>query len=318
MAESVISRLAVGTAGRTLVILNPAAGRRDPAQVRRRIGGAFAVRGAAFDLVETSAAGDVEHFAREAARLGYSAVAIAGGDGSVAEAITGLAGTDVPIGIIAHGTANLVAANLGIPLETDAAVDTIVHGIPLPIDVGVTDTGRHFALIAGSGWDAELMRTATRRLKERFGFGAYLFAALRRAATPPSALFRITADGQSFEIRAATVLIANIGHIFHAMLPVELSIAPKSSVNDGFFDICIFAPRTLPDVAAVLWKVANRQYTGDPRMIFLRAREIRIDADPPVISQIDGDVVGTTPLSASVIASGARLIVPRTAGEALA
>jgi diacylglycerol kinase family enzyme len=154
------------------------------------------------------------------------------------------------------------------------------------------------------------MMSATRELKERLGFAAYLFAALRKVVTPPSALFRITADGQQFEVRAATVLVANVGQIFHALLPLDFKLAPATSISDGLLDICIFAPKSLPDVAAVLWKVASKRYVGDQRMIFLQAREIRIEADPPVISQVDGDVAGHTPLVARAVAAGAHVLLP--------
>jgi diacylglycerol kinase (ATP) len=310
VAEPVGSPLRDGNACRTLVILNPAAGQTNPERVRRQIGGAFAVRGAAFDLVETSAAGDAERLAREAARLGYRAVAAAGGDGTLAEVITGLAGSEVPLGIIPQGTANLVASNLGIPHGIDDAVEILVHGTVVPMDVGQLGDGRYFALIAGAGWDAEVMRSATRELKDRLGFGAYLLTALRKAATPPSALFRITADGQQFEVRAATVLVANVGQIFHAMLPLQFKIAPATSISDGMLDICIFAPRTLPDVATVLWRVASKRYVGDDRMIYLKAREILIETDPPVVAQVDGDVAGETPLVARAIPGGVRVLVP--------
>jgi diacylglycerol kinase family enzyme len=75
-------------------------------------------------------------------------------------------------------------------------------------------------------------------------------------------------------------------------------------------DVCIFAPRNLPDVAAVLWKVASRRYRGDDRMLYLQASEIRIEADPPVIKQVDGDPDGMTPLVARVVPGGALVLVP--------
>ncbi len=299
-----------GAAARTLVVLNPAAGQLEPERMRRQIGGAFAVRESSFDLVETIAPGDAERLARDAVRLGYRAVAAAGGDGTVAEVLTGLAGTSVPLGIIPFGTANLVASNLGIPAAVEGAVDAIVRGVSIPMDVGQLDSGRYFALIAGAGWDAEVMNAATRRMKDRLGFGAYLVAGLRRSVTPPSAHFRITADGQSFEVHAATVLVANVGQIVHALLPLEFRIAPETSVTDGLFDICIFAPRSLPDVAAVLWRVASRRYLGDQRMIYLQARDIRIESDLPVMTQVDGDVAGETPLIASAIPGGVSVLVP--------
>lgn len=323
MGEPVDSRLSTGNASRTLVVLNPTAGQSDPERVRRQIGGAFAVRGSAFEIVETTCGGDAERLTRDAVRLGYRAVVAAGGDGTLAEVLTGLAGTGIPLGIIPQGTANIVASNLSVPFDVEGAVDLIVNGAPMPMDIGQMEDGRYFALIAGAGWDAEVMRAATRQLKDRYGFGAYLFAALRNVTAPPSSLFHIQADDQEFEIRAATVLVANVGQIFHALLPVEFKLAPATSVNDGMLDICIFAPRTLPDVAAVLWKVASKRYVGDQRMIFLKARSIRIDADPPMIVQIDGDVSGTTPLAARAVPGGVSVLVnpqpekPRRNGRAL-
>jgi diacylglycerol kinase (ATP) len=308
--------LDAGCGRRTLVVLNPAAGQEETPRIRRRIGGAFAVRGAQFDLVETTGAGDAERLAREAVSLGYRAVVAAGGDGTIAEVITGLALTEIPLGVIPLGTANQVAANLGIPADVDRAVEVAVNGTPAPMDLGQVADGRYFALIAGAGWDAEVMSFATRELKDRWGFGAYLYAGLRSVITPPSAAFRITADGQSFEINAATVLLANVGQIFSDILPVNFRIGPSVSFSDGLLDVCIFAPRNLPEVATLLWRVASRRYVGDERIIYLQAREISIEADPPVITQLDGDCVGETPLTARAIPAGVRMLVPaRVAGR---
>lgn len=299
-----------GYADRTLIVLNPAAGQEDPTRVRRLLGGAFAVRGAGFDLVETAGAGDAERFAREGARLGYRAVVAVGGDGTVAEVITGLAGSEVPLGVVPQGTGNQLACNLGIPRDVEGAVEVAVHGVPAPMDLGRLGDGRYFALMAGAGWDAEVMTVATRELKDRWGFGAYLYAGLRRSLTPPSALFRITADGREFTVSAATVIVANVGQIVYQMLPVDLRIGPGVSFRDGMLDVCVFAPRTLTDVAAVLWRVARGHYVGDERMIYLRARDVRIDSDTPVVTQVDGEVVGETPLSMHAVEGGVRVLVP--------
>lgn len=300
----------VGNRGRTLIVLNPVSGQEEPAQVRRRIGGAFAVRGASFDIQETAGGGDAERFAREAVALGYACVVAAGGDGTIAEVITGIAGTDVPLGVIPLGTANQVASNLGIPAGIDRAVEVIVNGVVAPMDLGQLGDGRYFALIAGAGWDAEVMDFATREMKDRWGFGAYLYAGLRKVITPPSAAFRITADGQTFEVNAATVLLANVGQIFSDILPVNFRIGPSVSFSDGLLDVCIFAPRNLPEVATVLWRVASRRYVGDERIIYLQANEITIESDPPVITQLDGDSIGQTPLTARAVPAGVRVLVP--------
>ena len=278
--------------------------------MRRQIGGAFAVRGASFDLLETSGPGDAARLAREGVALGYRAVVAAGGDGTIAEVITGLAGSHVPLGIIPLGTGNQLAANLDLPTDVERAVDVVVRGNELPIDVGLLNDERYFALIAGAGWDAEVMASCTRELKDRWGFAAYLFTGLRKAVTPRSAVFHLTLDGEEFEVRAASVMIANTGHLFHTLFPLEVQIAPNSSFHDGLLDVCIFAPKNLQDVATVLWKVARRNYRGDERLIYLQAREIHIESDPPTVTQVDGDCIGETPLHARSVAGGLRVLVP--------
>jgi diacylglycerol kinase (ATP) len=298
-------------AGRTLVVLNPAAGQDQPTRVRRLLGGAFAVRGAAFDLVETTGAGDAERYARRAVELGYAKVVAAGGDGTIAEVITGLAGSDVSLGIVPQGTGNQLAFNLGIPPDVERAVEVVVHGHSRPMDLGQLGDGRYFALMASAGWDAEMISLATRELKDRWGFGAYLYAGLRQAVSTRPALFHITADEREFSIRAVSVIIANAGQLVYELLPMDLRIGPGVSFHDGLLDVCIFAPKNLPDVASMLFKVARRRYTGDERMVYLQAREIRVEAEPPVVTQVDGDVAGETPLVARAAPGAVRVLVGR-------
>lgn len=296
---------------RTLVVMNPAAGQLDADRALRLLAGAFAVRGAGFDVVQTAGAGDAEGAARRAVAEGYRAVVAVGGDGTVGEVIAGLAGTDVPLGIIPKGTANQVAANLGIPRFIEGAVEVAVNGVPARIDLGRLDDGRYFALAAGAGWDAAVIAGATRKLKNRLGFGAYLFSGLRVGVVPPSADFRIVADGREVHVRAAMVLLANMGdYIANVMPPVGVSIGPDVSFQDGLLDVCIFAPRSAGDVAALLWRISRRRYRGDDRLIYLQASHVRVEADLPVVTEVDGEVIGHTPLVASAAPGAVTVLVP--------
>lgn len=297
-------------ADRFFLVVNPAAGQGDPARLLRQLGGSFAAHRLPFDLVETAAAGDAERLARQGAALGYRAVVAVGGDGTVGEVITGLAGTDTPLGVIPRGTGNQVASNLGLPRGVDACVEVVAAGATSPMDVGQLGDGRYFALVAGAGWDAEVIAAATRELKDRWGFGAYLLAGLRAGLAPTTARFRITADGETLEVMASMVLAANMGSFVSPFLPGGVRIGPDVSFRDGMLDLCIFAPQTLSDVAAVLWRIARGAYAGDARMLYLRAREVRVESDPPVVTEVDGEVLGATPLEARAVAGGVRVLVP--------
>lgn len=299
-------------AGRTFIILNPAAGQEDPARLRRLLGGAFAARRVSFDLAETTHPGHATELAREAAALGYRRVCVVGGDGTLAEAVTGLAGSETPLAIIPRGTANQVARNLRIPDGIEEAVAVAVTGTPAAVDLGRVGD-RIFALVAGAGFDAAVMGTATRDLKERWGFGAYIFAAVKEALAAQPVDFRITADGEVMEVRAVSVMLANVGELFAHFLPFALPLAPRPrrSWQDGRFDVVILAPRNVIDVPPLLWKAMGRQYRGaDDRLIHFQAKHVTIESDPAIPVQIDGDPAGVTPMDAHAIERGIRIIAP--------
>jgi YegS/Rv2252/BmrU family lipid kinase len=298
-------------AGRNLIVLNPVAGQADTDRVLRLLAGAFAVRRSAFDVVETRGAGDAERFAREAAEQGYRSVVAVGGDGTVGEVITGLAGTGVPLGIIPKGTGNQVAFNLGIPRSIEHAVDVVVNGRTEPMDLGQVAEGRYFAVAAGTGWDAAVVTLATRELKDRWGFGAYIYAALKVAASPPATRYRITADGETLEVDASMVLAANMGLIVTNPQTFNFRIAPSGTHLDGKLDLCIFAPRTLTHAALMVWRMYRQRFAGDDRMLFLQARDILIESDPCVVTETDGEPLGHTPLHARAVAGGINVLVPR-------
>lgn len=295
---------------RFLVLLNAHASGGLPDALRRRLGGAFAARSVPFDIVEPADAEEALCVTRAAAERGYRAVAAVGGDGTVGIALKGTAGSGVPVAIIPFGTGNQLALNFDIPSSLEDSVRVAVEGRVEQVDLGRAN-GEHFALIAGAGLDADVMAAATSELKNRFGFAAYLYSGLKHIITPSSADFRIVADDREVKVRASMVLLANAGQLGAGPLPVEVMLAPRSSFHDGLIDVCIYAPRNLPEVARMLWRVARRQFAGDDRMIFLQAKKVSIESDPPVAIQIDGEPRGETPIEAEMEPLVGRILVPR-------
>jgi diacylglycerol kinase (ATP) len=109
-------------------------------------------------------------------------------------------------------------------------------------------------------------------------------------------------------------MIANVGEIFTHYLPFSFPLAPAPSPlhswQDGLLDIVVLGPRNVPDVARVLWQAARRRFPGDERLLHLQGREVRIETDPPIPVQIDGDPAGTTPVHASVLPAGVLMMLP--------
>lgn len=299
-------------ARRTLVLLNPQAGHDEPLRLRRALGAAFAARRANADFVDTQYAGHATELARTASELGYRAVCVVGGDGTLAEVATGLAGSSVPMGLVPRGTGNQVAHNLLIPTDIEAAVDVVVDGVERPMDLGLIGD-RAFALVAGAGFDAAVMSATTRTMKERWGFAAYVFAAVKEALSAQPARFHLVADGRELTVDAVSVMVANMGELFAAFLPglsMPLAPTPTDSWHDGQLEVLVVAPRGIVDIPSVVWRAATRRFGGHDGLIHFQAREVTIDVEGGMAVQIDGDPAGTTPITARTFPGGARIMVP--------
>lgn len=295
---------------RALIILNPVSGSQEPAETRRLLEDRFSHERIAYELRETENAGDALQWARRAYDDGFDLVVVAGGDGTVMEAMSGLVkrGKDVPLAQIPAGTANLLARALGIPTTPADAVDLIFTGRAACLDVGyVPDQDRYFALIAGAGYDARLIADAPRELKNALGFGAYILSGIKNMFTLRSARIDLEIDGQRQRFRAHTVLIMNVGQID----AVGVALGPDVQPHDGQLDLMIVSSATVWGAARILLRIVTRQFKGHTDLRYLKARRARISATPPLPTEIDGEPLGTTPLTVEAIPDGALLIVPR-------
>ena len=116
--------------------------------------------------------------ARRAVKDGADLLLLWGGDGTVQRCIDALAGSNVTIAVLPAGTANLLASNLGIPMDLPGALEVALDGVRRPLDVGVLN-GERFAVMAGAGFDAALMQATDRALKDRLGRLAYVWSGAR-------------------------------------------------------------------------------------------------------------------------------------------
>jgi YegS/Rv2252/BmrU family lipid kinase len=293
---------------RALVIANPAARRgRALANVARH---EIERAGVACDVVLTEQPGHGAEIAL-ARHRDYDAVFALGGDGTVMEVAGALAGSDRPVGVLAGGTGNLVARALGIPLRIRDAVPALLQGEQLVMDMGRLDSGRRFAIAAGVGIDAAMVRDTPPWLKRRLGVLAYTimgaWAAIRAVLFKQSFHARLVVDGRVFERRAAAVMVANFG----AVLGNRLTLGPEIRADDGLLDGCMFAPDTLRDAVRIAWRMLRKDFSSDPCMVYCRGRTLRLETDPPLQVQADGELLSLTPVTIVVDPRAARLLVPR-------
>jgi diacylglycerol kinase family enzyme len=151
--------------------------------------------------------------AKRCLAAGADLILVWGGDGSVQRVVDTVAGSGVTLGIIPAGTANLLASNLGVPTTIDGAVANGLSGRPRQIDV-VNLNGERFAVMAGTGFDANMIRSADGGLKDKLGRAAYVWTGTKSFRTPPFKA-KIEVDGSPwFSGRASCILAGNVGALF--------------------------------------------------------------------------------------------------------
>jgi diacylglycerol kinase (ATP) len=219
-------------------------------------------------------------------------VLVAGGDGTVRVVCAEMARTGIPVAVVPAGTGNLLARNLGIPLDLDDALYRLLDGRDRTIDLVEVhgdnlDTDR-FAVMAGLGLDAAIIDDAPADLKKRLGWPAYLVSAMKNI-NHPSVKVRITLDGGApMYQRARTVVVGNVGN-----LQANIPLMPDARPDDGLLDVIVIAPRRVTQWPRLVVRVLTRQRRTDLYLQRFTAREVVITATEDVRRQLDGDAIGS-------------------------
>lgn len=292
---------------KALVIVNPVAGKRAAGRNLARLQERLTEAGLRFEIRETAGEGDALKWAREAEDVDM--VVALGGDGTVMEVMSGLleGGRGLPLAQVPAGTANLLARTLNIPTDLDGALDVALQGVIVELDVGrLEGSGRYFAMVAGAGFDAQLIEDTPRALKNRLGFLAYVFAGVRNLFRLRQSDISLQVDGVHHHLRAHTIMALNIGGIEGLKVRGVTEIDP----HDGKLDVAIVTPASLTGLLEVTWRLVTRRLSGYEHLRFMQAEKVRIVADPPLNVEIDGEPLGTTPLALEAVPAAARFIVP--------
>jgi YegS/Rv2252/BmrU family lipid kinase len=287
---------------RLLVIHNPVSGRCRAAlleAVLQRLRAA----GCAVDLRLTGKRGDAERLAAEAAPDRYDAVAVAGGDGTINEVVNGMTASSLPLGLIPMGTANVLAAELGLPQSAEGIARTLLEGRRQHIDLGLA-SGRRFVMMAGIGFDAHVVRGIDPRLKRAVGKGAYVWQSLVEIARYRPQRFLLTIDGTPYA--AASAVFAN-GHYYAG----RYTCAPDATLTDSLLHVCLFKTGGRLAVirygASLLIGLLHRR--DDVEIV--PATRIRVEGEGADPVHGDGDIIAGLPLEVGMDPKGIDVIVPQ-------
>ncbi len=253
---------------------------------------------------------DADECARAALADAPDLVIAAGGDGTVSMVASSLIGTKTPLGIVPRGTANSIAAGLGIPTDDVGVLETLVGGEPVAVDTARAN-GRPMLLHASVGLHAATIAGTPRASKNRWGVLAYVKEGIAQLAELEQFDVTVETEREVVRCRAINVTAANVA-------PRKTLLAQGPSVVspvDGVVDVTIVAASSLADVVAVGLHLLRTSASGEPvtrdNVGFLSATRVRITATPEQPVLIDGEPAGSGPLEIVSVPRSLLVVTPR-------
>ena len=242
----------------------------------------------------------------------FDRVVAAGGDGTASAVCYALRDSGVPVLVYPAGTANLLAQNLGMPVEPRHLAETTLNGQQIEFDLGELERPSPlggsplrsgFAIMAGAGYDASIMESAA-PFKAAMGAAAYLFAAVANL-TPTAAHFTVHLDGDAVITDGIAVLIVNFGK-----LQFDVPVAYGADPRDGLFQVAVIRTRNVVGLfPALIASLAGAEKI--PGIDVYAASRVSVTAEPVLPIQFDGEVAeAVTPFAARVLPHATKLLVP--------
>jgi len=287
---------------------------RNTVVVHRRLG-----RDHDVELVETNRRGHATRFAHDAARRGADVVVSFGGDGTVNEVATGIAGSDTALGVLPGGSTNVFARTIGLPNDPVAAAELLANGIDAadfrPIGLGRVN-GRFFCFNTGVGYDAAVVKAVEKRAtwKRWFGHPLFITAALTTWAhgyDRKHPHFRVKTPERTIEDGFFTVVMNTNPYTYLGNRPLDLSHA--ATFDRGLVVITFRTMRARTILATLGGALRGGGIEPSARVDEqIDVDHLVIEHETPFPYQLDGDYLGETDrLEFQHVPDAVRLALPR-------
>ena len=280
----------------------------------------FNVLGDRLTVHETKADVSARTIVEEAVSKGADLVVAFGGDGTMLQVAEGLINTGVPLGVIPGGTANVFASELEIPNDKMKAIDLLINKEThiRKIDVGCVGE-KHFLLRLGIGLEAAMTVMTDREEKDKYGFWAYLWTALRVGSRMKQAHYHMVIDGKRKRVKGVTCVICNSGNLG---LP-RVKLLPDIDVSDGKLDVVVVREASLWTAVSLIYHVVKGVFSkakphGDRPCYSIFSRQAKEVVVMPVSHQLaarDGEDVGSDfPLKITLKHNALLVLAPEVKG----
>ncbi|MGF1459872.1 MAG: methylglyoxal synthase [Leptolyngbyaceae cyanobacterium] len=305
-AEAVIAQMQKSRVGH--LIFNPISGQGNPDQdlalIRRLLEPQVQLK-----VVLTNEHEDPSDQAAQAIAEGAELVMASGGDGTVSAVASSLVNTEIPLGVIPRGTANAFSVALSIPTDIQGACETILAETTRVVDAARCN-GKPYILLAGIGFEAEMVDRANRELKNRLGVLAYLLAGVQQFQEQTAFKAVIDIEDELTEVQTGTITVANAA-------PATSLLAQgfgQVIVDDGLLDITIATPKTRLQGINTLTSLFASALVNTPTqredIIRLRTERVKIRTEPPQKVVIDGEIIGAEAVEFECLPKSLTVLAP--------
>jgi YegS/Rv2252/BmrU family lipid kinase len=294
---------------RAVLIYNPRAGQLKNGGAQRLDRAAELLRsfGHNVAMVQTDGPRSAGTLAANAIRAGCDLIIAAGGDGTISEVIDGMANSHVPLAVLPAGTANVLAHEVGLSRDLAAAARQIQTCTAERVPLGRIETGtgpRHFLLMAGAGFDAQIIQGLDMWWKDRLGKLSYFLAGVGHLGQRLPEL-EVVIDWQAHRCTFALISkVRNYGGDFE--------IASEVSLQDDSFEVVLFEDPNSWRYLGYLAGVVTRRLAQDPGVTFSRASSVGLRAvgGEQVYLQADGELIGSLPATITMVPDALTILLP--------
>ncbi|ASN06989.1 diacylglycerol kinase [Virgibacillus necropolis] len=276
---------------RARIIYNPTSGREAIKRELPTVLERFEIAGYETSAHATTCEGDAIEAAKIAVERRYDLVVAAGGDGTINEVINGLAEQEYrpKLGIIPVGTTNDFARALCIPRDIKKAVDVILEGESMFLDIGRVND-RYFMNIAGGGKLTELTYEVPSRLKTMLGQLAYYMKGIEMLPSLKPTRVKIEYDEQVLDEDIMLFLVSNTNSVGGFE-----KLAPDAKFDDGYFDLIILKKINLAEFIRIASLALRGAHLDDKNVIYTQAKKIKVTPEDKMQLNIDGEFGGLLP-----------------------